>query len=113
MRKSREPCLYPDSAVSENVTSPRRLIAAVSLAAGAAALLAPTAHASDRADTTGTPSVSVLGAIDDLGTAAIPEDRRAELPTVESQLSGLQRLNDLHQLTDLVAPVTNAVPAVQ
>lgn len=106
-----EPCLYPDSAVSGNVTSPRRLIAAVSLAAGAAALLAPTAHASDRADTTGAPSV--LSAIDDLGTTAIPDDHKDELPTVASQLSGLQRLNDLHQLTDLVAPVTNAVPAVQ
>ncbi|QEU94295.1 hypothetical protein [Streptomyces kanamyceticus] len=93
------------------MTSPRRLIAAVSLAAGAAALLAPTAHATDRADATGAPSV--LSAIDKLGTTAIPEEHRAQLPTVESQLSGLQRLNDLHQLTDLVAPVTNAVPAVQ
>ncbi|MFJ2769395.1 hypothetical protein [Streptomyces sp. NPDC087300] len=93
------------------MTTPRRIIAAVSLAAGAAALLAPAAQASDRADATGSPSV--VSAIDKLGSTSLPEDRQGQVPTVESQLGGLQRLNELHQLTDLVAPVTNALPAVQ
>ncbi|MEV5979783.1 hypothetical protein [Streptomyces sp. NPDC052114] len=93
------------------MTSARRIFAAVSLAAGAAALAAPAAQAATHTHEAGTPSV--LSAVDSLGTSGIPEEQRAQVPTVESQLGGLQRLNELHQVTDLVAPVTNALPAVQ
>ncbi|MET7360454.1 hypothetical protein ABZS76_18665 [Streptomyces sp. NPDC005562] len=93
------------------MTSARRLIAAVSLAAGAAALATPAAHAATPTQDTASPSV--VGALDALGTSGMPQEQRAKVPTVESQLGGVQQLNQLHQLTDLVAPVTNALPAVQ
>ncbi|MBJ3805887.1 hypothetical protein [Streptomyces flavofungini] len=93
------------------MTSARRLMAAVSLAAGAAALAAPAAHAST--DAPAASKISVLDTIDDLQTSGIPAERRHEVPTVASQLGGLNQLHQLHQLTDLAAPVTNAVPAVQ
>ncbi|WP_306332760.1 hypothetical protein [Streptomyces sp. KL118A] len=97
------------------MTSARRLIAAVSLAAGAAALAAPAAQAAPvPAPDAG--KLSVLSTVDDLATSGMPEEQRAQMPTMERQLSGLNQvheLNQLHQLTDLVAPVTNALPAVQ
>ncbi|MET8687264.1 hypothetical protein ABZV77_23915 [Streptomyces sp. NPDC004732] len=98
------------------MTSARRLIAAVSLAAGAAALAAPTAQASAPVPAPDAGKLSVLSTVDDLGKSGMPEEQRAQMPTLENQLSGLNQvhqLNQLHQLTDLVAPVTNALPAVQ
>ncbi|MBW5423025.1 hypothetical protein GKQ77_15865 [Streptomyces sp. BG9H] len=92
------------------MTSARRLIAAVSLAAGAAALAAPTAHAAD--GSLGPGNISVQGTINDLQTAAIPEGQRALVPTIDQQLGGLSELNKLQQLIDPVAPLMNLVPAV-
>ncbi|GGO43286.1 hypothetical protein GCM10012286_26790 [Streptomyces lasiicapitis] len=89
-------------------------MAAVSLAAGAAALAAPAAHAST--DAQAKPSLSVLDTIDDLQTSGLPAEQRHMVPTVAGQLGGihqLNKLNQLHQLTDLAAPVTGLLPAVQ
>ncbi|MFD6436410.1 hypothetical protein [Streptomyces venezuelae] len=98
------------------MTSARRLIAAVSLAAGAAALAAPAAQASAPVPAPDAGKLSVLSTVDDLATSGMPEEQRAQMPRLENQLAGVNRLNDLnqlHQLTDLVAPVTNLLPAVQ
>ncbi|WP_030782009.1 hypothetical protein [Streptomyces sp. NRRL S-920] len=92
------------------MTSARRLIAAVSLAAGTAALAAPAAHA---AALPGPGNISVQGTINDLQTAGIPEEHRAVVPTIDQQLGGLSELGKLQQLVDPVAPLMGLVPAVQ
>ncbi|WP_018529497.1 MULTISPECIES: hypothetical protein [unclassified Streptomyces] len=61
----------------------------------------------------GSEPISPTSTLDSVSTMAIPADHRADMPTTASQLSGLNRLNELHQVTDLVAPVTNVVPSVQ
>ncbi|TGA93789.1 hypothetical protein [Streptomyces sp. MZ04] len=86
--------------------STRRMVAAVALAAGASALAAPAANAAIE-------PISPIGTVDSLATAAIPAEHRGAIPTVSSQLGGLSRLNELHQVTDLAAPVMGFVPAVQ
>ncbi|MCI3931830.1 MULTISPECIES: hypothetical protein [unclassified Streptomyces] len=93
------------------MTSARRILAAVSLAAGAAALVAPAAHASTGAQQA--KEISPMATIDELGRMPLPEAQHDAVPTVSSQLGGLHRLNELHQVTDLVQPVTQLVPAVQ
>lgn len=53
--------------------------------------------------------------IDSLAMSDIPAEHRDEIPPVSRQLAGLNRVNDLNQLgqvTGLVAPVTGLVPAV-
>ncbi|MFD4635213.1 hypothetical protein ACFVYR_28925 [Streptomyces sp. NPDC058284] len=100
------------------MTSARRLIAAVSLAAGAAALATPSAQAA-APPSPDAGKISPVAVLDDVTKIGIPEERRAELPTLASQLSGLnqlkklEQLNELHQITDLVAPVTGLVPGIQ
>ncbi|MFI7318182.1 hypothetical protein [Streptomyces venezuelae] len=94
------------------MTSARRLIAAVSLAAGAAALAAPAAQAAAPVPASDEGKISLLSTIDDIATTGMPEEQRAQMPRLANQLAGLNRLNDLsqlHQLTDQVAPVTNLV----
>ncbi|WP_369217387.1 hypothetical protein [Streptomyces flavofungini] len=95
------------------MTSARRLLAAVSLAAGTAALAAPAAQA---ATPTGDKApISVLDTVDHIGHTAIPEDQRAAMPKLANQLQGLNHLNDLNQLrqlTDMVQPITNLVPGI-
>jgi hypothetical protein len=50
--------------------------------------------------------------LDDITTSAVPAEHKADIPTVNEQLGGLNRLNELHQVTDLVAPVTGLLPSV-
>ncbi|MER5260059.1 MULTISPECIES: hypothetical protein [unclassified Streptomyces] len=83
------------------------MAAALALAAGAAALAAPAANAAE---------ISPTGTIDSLGASAIPEEYRAEVPSVTSHLNGvngLYELQQLHQLTDLAAPVVGVLPAIE
>ncbi|WP_371527441.1 hypothetical protein OG302_16180 [Streptomyces sp. NBC_01283] len=85
--------------------STRRMAAALALAAGATALAAPAASAAP---------ISPTATLDSLAASSIPEDRRAEVPTVTQQLNGLNNLYELqqlHQLTDLAAPVTGLLNA--
>lgn len=94
--------------------STRRAISAVLLTLGATALAVPAAQAAPLAGEG--EAISPTATLDSLSTMAIPAEERAELPTTAGQLSGLNdlnKLNELHQLTDLVAPVTNMVPAVE
>ncbi|MCX3062719.1 hypothetical protein [Streptomyces beihaiensis] len=91
--------------------STRRALTAVLLAAGAAAIAAPAADAASLPITGGEP-ISPTATLDSVSTMAVPADQRAELPTASQQLNGLNRLNELHKATDLVAPVTNALPSL-
>ncbi|MFE7611017.1 hypothetical protein [Streptomyces celluloflavus] len=92
------------------------MYAALALTIGASGLAAPSASAaSAAAPAPKLPSVSVLGELDSLGVTPVPTAYRGQLPTVTGQLMGLQHLHDLselHQLTDLVAPVTGLLPTL-
>ncbi|MFG2576514.1 hypothetical protein [Streptomyces sp. NPDC048481] len=89
--------------------STRRIAAIAALAAGVTGLAAPMASAADA------PAAGQLNPMTTLDTVVadqIPAEHRAELPPVSRQLgelnkvTQLQQLNELHQVTDLVAPVT-------
>ncbi|MDJ0464015.1 hypothetical protein [Streptomyces sp. H27-C3] len=87
----------------------KSVLAVVALATGVSALAAPLASAAEPSG----PYVSVPDLLDDLGTSALPAERRHEVPTVTYQLSQLHKLGELHKVTDLVQPVTGLVPAFQ
>ncbi|MFD8573037.1 hypothetical protein [Streptomyces sp. NPDC057694] len=95
------------------MTSTRRALTAVLLAVGATAIAVPTAGAAPLPLTPDGEAISPAATLDSVSTMAIPEERRAEVPSATSQLGGLNRLDELHQLTDLVAPVTGVLPSVQ
>nr|WP_069625821.1 hypothetical protein [Streptomyces niveus] len=60
--------------------------------------------------------VNPVTELDALAASGIPAEQQAELPKVKNQLAGLSHLRDLnqlHQLTDLAAPVLGLVPAVE
>ncbi|MFJ8598744.1 hypothetical protein ACIREM_08420 [Streptomyces shenzhenensis] len=95
--------------------STRRIVAAVGLAAGVTGLAAPLAHAAP-ASAPDTGGISPMATLDSLAVSGVPAAHRGELPRVSEQLQGLNRLQDLgelHQITDLVAPVTGLLPAVE
>ncbi|KPI22178.1 hypothetical protein OK074_1016 [Actinobacteria bacterium OK074] len=96
--------------------STRRIVAAVGLAAGAAGLAAPMAAAAPAAPAAQDGKLHPIAMLDALAESDIPAEHRGELPKVSEQLSGLgglQKLSELHQLTDLAAPVTGLLPAVE
>ncbi|MFJ4690535.1 hypothetical protein [Streptomyces sp. NPDC088766] len=96
--------------------STRRILAVAALAAGVTGLAAPLASATE-APSTG--KLNPLSALDSLAEAQVPAAQRGELPPVSGRLNELNKvnqlrqLNELHQVTDLVAPVTGLLPAVQ
>ncbi|MEU3982079.1 hypothetical protein AB0F77_18580 [Streptomyces sp. NPDC026672] len=95
--------------------STRRIVAAVGLAAGVTGLAAPPASAAPvQQGETG--KISPIAALDSLAASDIPAEHRGAVPRVSQQLQGLgglQELGRLHQLTDLAAPATQLLPAVQ
>ncbi|MFD9003548.1 hypothetical protein ACFV0T_21660 [Streptomyces sp. NPDC059582] len=95
--------------------STRRIVAAACLAAGVTGFAAPLANAAE-ATAPADGKLSPIAVLDSLATSDIPAEYRREVPSVREQLSGLGKLNDLnqlHQLTDLAAPVTGLLPAVE
>ncbi|MFJ4199804.1 hypothetical protein ACIP2Y_09265 [Streptomyces sviceus] len=94
--------------------STRRIVAAVGLAVGVTGLTAPLANAADAA-APNAGQLNPIAVIDSLAMSDIPAEYKDEIPPVSRQLAGLNRVNDLNQLgqvTGLVAPVTGLVPAV-
>ncbi|MEV5313342.1 hypothetical protein [Streptomyces sp. NPDC052610] len=97
--------------------STRRIVAAVGLAAGVAGLAAPSAAAAGADAQAG--KLNPVTALDSLAAADLPAEHRDALPRPSAQLAELNqvgelnRLNELHQLTDLVAPVTGLLPAIE
>ncbi|NEB03563.1 hypothetical protein [Streptomyces sp. SID13726] len=95
--------------------STRRIVAAVGLAVGVTGLAAPLANAADAAAPDTAP-LSPMAVLDSLAVSEIPAEHRAEMPKVSQQLNkanDLYKLNELHQVTDLAAPVTGLVPAIE
>ncbi|KUN30265.1 hypothetical protein AQJ23_06020 [Streptomyces antibioticus] len=94
--------------------STRRIVAVVGLAAGVTGLAAPMASAAP-ADADA-PQLSPIAMLDSLTVSDLPAERKAEIPRPSEQLAQLNRVNDLNQLsqvTDLAAPVTGLLPAIQ
>lgn len=93
--------------------STRRIVAAACLAVGVTALAAPMANA---ADAPAGGRMNPMTLLDSLAASDIPAEHRDELPPVSVQLgelnkvTELRKLNELHQATDLVAPVTALLP---
>ncbi|MEW2546834.1 hypothetical protein AB0910_13825 [Streptomyces sp. NPDC047002] len=97
------------------MTSTRRIVTFLALAAGASGLGVSTASTASAAvgPLVQPQSISVADTVDDLSTASVPADQKAQVPTATQQLQGLNQLQQLHQLTDLVAPVTGLLPSLQ
>jgi hypothetical protein len=95
--------------------SPRRILAAACLAAGVSALAAPVAGAAETDAKAG--GLSPMAMLDSLAVSDIPAQHKDVVPRPSQQLNQLNRvpsdLDQLHQVTDLVAPVTGLLPAVQ
>ncbi|MEV0227781.1 hypothetical protein [Streptomyces sp. NPDC050704] len=96
--------------------STRRIVAAVGLAVGVTGFAVPSASAA------GLPEMEKLNPIaelDSLAVSDIPAEHKAEIPKATTQLAALNGLNDLyqlnqlHQVTDLAAPVTGLLPAIE
>ncbi|MFF7886716.1 hypothetical protein ACH40F_35315 [Streptomyces sp. NPDC020794] len=95
--------------------STRRMVAAVGLAVGVTGLAAPMASAA-AAEAPDAGKLNPITQLDALAVSDIPAEHRADIPRIPDQLAGLNRLNDLnqlHQVTDLVAPVTGLLPGLQ
>ncbi|MFJ4712644.1 hypothetical protein [Streptomyces sp. NPDC088785] len=95
------------------MTSTRRALTAVLLAVGATAIAVPTAGAAPLPLAGDGEAISPTATLDSVSMMAIPQEERAAVPSTTAQLGGLNRLNELHQLTDLAAPVTGLLPAVE
>ncbi|MFE2416024.1 hypothetical protein [Streptomyces hokutonensis] len=94
--------------------STRRIAAAVGLAVGVTGLVAPMANAAD-APALKDGKVSPVALLDSLAVSEIPAEHQAQIPKVADQMKALNHLNDLqqlHQVTDMAAPVTGLLPAV-
>jgi hypothetical protein len=94
--------------------STRRIVAAVGLAAAATGFAAPLASAAEaEAPRAG---LSPTRMLDSLTVSDIPEEHKTEIPRPSVQLNQLNRVKDLNQLqqvTGLVAPVTGLLPGIR
>jgi hypothetical protein len=89
--------------------STRRIVAAVGLAVGVTGLTAPLANAADAPDAG---QLNPIAVIDSLAVSDIPAEHQDEVPRVSEQLAGLNQVNKLTAVTDLVAPVTGLLPGI-
>ncbi|GLW47431.1 hypothetical protein Stsp02_30930 [Streptomyces sp. NBRC 14336] len=94
--------------------STRRIVTAVGLAVSVTGLAAPMASAAEADAPAG--NLSPIRMLDSLTVSDLPEEHKATLPRPSQQLNQLNQvpgeLNQLHQVTDLVAPVTNLLPGI-
>ncbi|MFF4906009.1 hypothetical protein [Streptomyces sp. NPDC001260] len=91
--------------------STRRIVAAVGLAAGITGLAAPMASASPvAAQNPG--RISPMATLDSLAVSDVPQEHVGEMPRPSDQLQRLNDLNQLHQVTDLAAPLLPLLGAV-
>jgi hypothetical protein len=95
--------------------STRRIVAAVGLAVGVTGLAAPLANAAD-ASPQHTGKLSPLELLDSVSRTDMPAEHKDEIPKVSQQvqgLNGVHKLSELHQVTDLAAPVMGLVPGIE
>ncbi|MFF6782949.1 hypothetical protein [Streptomyces sp. NPDC012510] len=95
--------------------STRRIVAAVGLAVGVTGLAAPMANADATAEAT---KLSPMATLDSLTVGDLPEEHRAAVPRPSQQLKSLSqvrelnRLSELHQITDMAAPAVGLLGAI-
>ncbi|MFG3496770.1 hypothetical protein [Streptomyces sp. NPDC047886] len=97
------------------MTKTQRVLAAIAVAAGTAALAAPTADAAVVPADRGARGPSLLNQVEDLSAIAVAPEYRSQVPRITQQfggLSGVQRLGELRQLVTPVAPLLGLVPGV-
>ncbi|MDX3521846.1 hypothetical protein [Streptomyces scabiei] len=96
--------------------STRRVVAAVGLAIGVTGLAAPMATADATAEAT---RINPMSTLDSLAVGDLPAEQRQTVPRPSQQLRSLDqvhelnRLSELHQVTDLAAPALGLLGAVQ
>ncbi|MCL6675274.1 hypothetical protein ACIRP3_05135 [Streptomyces sp. NPDC101209] len=90
--------------------STRRIAAAVGLAAGITGLAAPMAGAAPAVPNPG--RISPMATLDSLAVSDVPREHVGEMPRPSDQLQRLNDLNQLHQVTDLAAPLLPLLGAV-
>ncbi|ORT55586.1 hypothetical protein [Streptomyces sp. CB03238] len=94
------------------MTKTQRVLTVLAIAAGASALAAPTAGAAI-VPAPGPQGPSLLNRVDNLASIAVAPEHRSQVPTVTEQfdgLDGLQRLGEVRQLIEPVAPVLWLLP---
>ncbi|BCL25875.1 hypothetical protein ACFFS2_13615 [Streptomyces aurantiacus] len=92
--------------------STRRIVAAVGLAISVTGLAVPSAGA---ATVPRTEKLDLLAELDSIAVSDLPVEHRNKMPKISEgihNLNGLRQLGQLHQVTDLAAPVMGLVPAV-
>ncbi len=98
----------------EGVISTRRISSVLAVAAAFSCLGASAAQAVATTSPLG-PPINPVTELDALATTGIPEESKGQFPGIADQLVGLSRVqevNQLHQLTDLAAPVTGLLPEI-
>ncbi|WP_030313850.1 hypothetical protein [Streptomyces flavochromogenes] len=94
--------------------STRRISSVLAVAAAFSCLGASAAQAVATTSPLG-PPINPVTELDALATTGIPEESKGQFPGIADQLVGLSRVqevNQLHQLTDLAAPVTGLLPEI-
>jgi hypothetical protein len=92
--------------------STRRIVAAVGLAISVTGLAVPSAGAATAPEKG---KLDLLAELDSLAVSDLPAEHRNKMPKIADgvhNLNGLRQLGQLHQVTDLAAPVTGLLPAV-
>ena len=98
--------------------SPRRIVAAVGLAASVTGLAALPAHAAESGPQNAG-KLNPMTLLDTVADTGMPAGQEAQAPKVSEQLQAanrvqeVNRVNELHQFTDLLAPLTGMLPALQ
>ncbi|MFJ2262097.1 hypothetical protein ACIOKD_27825 [Streptomyces sp. NPDC087844] len=93
--------------------STRRIVAAVGLAISVTGLAVPSAGAATVPETG---KVDLFGELDQIAVSDLPVEHRNKMPKISDgvqALNQLNRLRELHQVTDLAAPVTGLLPGIQ
>ncbi|GAA2307036.1 hypothetical protein OHT20_01150 [Streptomyces caniferus] len=78
-------------------------VSALAMSSASAAPVAPPAQPAPQ-------GLSVLSTLDSLGVASVPAKYQGQLPTATGQLQHVRDLGQLHQVTDLAAPVVGLLP---
>ncbi|MEU9187407.1 hypothetical protein AB0D14_23285 [Streptomyces sp. NPDC048484] len=93
--------------------STRRIVAAVGLAVSVASFAVPSAGAATVPETG---KLDPVAELDSIAVSDLPAEHRDKMPKISDGIKDLDQLNglyQLHQVTDLAAPVAGLLSAVE
>ncbi|MFS8197868.1 hypothetical protein ACLVWQ_04190 [Streptomyces sp. CWNU-52B] len=96
--------------------STRRIVATVGLALSVTGFAVSSAGAATVPETG---KLDPIAELDSIAVSDLPAEHRDKIPKISdgiqslNELNGLYQLEQLHQVTDLAAPVTGLLPAVE